>query len=174
MRLLTVPVAGLLIQTSRPIFLKGSKWYWTSSMKAYWCAFTHTLIYSISSVLMSRPLTIPSQVSRLTSFWIHRYWLVAGLGWVGLGCKVLSQLFPICSCWYHSGCVAIFSRITKWFLMLLGRGGLLFFKSSVKFQGHTAHAIVYFDPNCAGFFFYYNSSLNSPMAMKWYTKLDVV
>ena len=45
-----------------------------------------------------------------------------------------------------------------------------FWRSSVKFQGHTALKIVEFDPNWA--FLYCNSSLNSPMAMKWCTKLE--
>ena len=45
-----------------------------------------------------------------------------------------------------------------------------FWRSSVKFQGHTALKIIKFDsnwvfPDC-------NSSLNSPMAMKCCTKLD--
>ena len=45
-----------------------------------------------------------------------------------------------------------------------------FWRSSVKFQGHTALKILKFDPNwvypdC-------NSSLNSPMAMKCCTKLE--
>ena len=44
-------------------------------------------------------------------------------------------------------------------------------RSSVKFQGHTALKIFEFDldwafPDC-------NSSLNSPMAVKWCTKLEV-
>ena len=46
-----------------------------------------------------------------------------------------------------------------------------FSRSSVKFQGHTALKIAKFDldwafPDC-------NSSLNSPMATKWCTKLEV-
>ena len=40
----------------------------------------------------------------------------------------------------------------------------------VKFQGHTALKIVEFDPNWA--FSDCNSSLNSPMAMKFCTKLE--
>ena len=58
-------------------------------------------------------------------------------------------------------------------LMLLRRGALFncFSRSSVKFQGHTALKIIQFDldwafPDC-------NSSLNSPMATKWCTKLEV-
>ena len=56
-------------------------------------------------------------------------------------------------------------------LMLLRRGALLFFKVIRQFQGHTALKIVEFDldwafPDC-------NSSLNSPMARKWCTKLEV-
>ena len=43
--------------------------------------------------------------------------------------------------------------------------------SSVKFQGHTALKITEFDPNWA--FPDCNCSLNSPMAMKWCTKLEV-
>ena len=45
-----------------------------------------------------------------------------------------------------------------------------FSKSSVKFRGHTALKIVEFDPNWV--FPDCNSSLNSPMAMKCYTKLE--
>ena len=46
-----------------------------------------------------------------------------------------------------------------------------FSRSSVKFQGHTAKKIVDFDPNWP--FPDCNSSLNSPMAPKWCTKLEV-
>ena len=46
-----------------------------------------------------------------------------------------------------------------------------FSRSSVKFQGHTALQIVEFDPDWA--FPDCNSSLNSPMATKWCTKLEV-
>ena len=45
-----------------------------------------------------------------------------------------------------------------------------FSRSSVKNQGHTALKIIQFDPNWA--FPDCNSSLNSPMAMKCYTKLE--
>ena len=45
-----------------------------------------------------------------------------------------------------------------------------FSRSYVKFQGHTALKIVKFDPNWA--FPDCNSSLNSPMAMKYCTKLE--
>ena len=44
-------------------------------------------------------------------------------------------------------------------------------RSSVKFQGHTALKIVEFDPDWA--FPDCSSSLNSPMAMKCCTKLEV-
>ena len=46
-----------------------------------------------------------------------------------------------------------------------------FSRSSVKFQGHTAKKIINFDANWA--FVDCNSSLNSPMAAKWCTKLEV-
>ena len=46
-----------------------------------------------------------------------------------------------------------------------------FSRSSVKFQGHTALKSVTFDPDWA--FPDSTSSLNSPMAMKWCTKLEV-
>ena len=46
-----------------------------------------------------------------------------------------------------------------------------FSRSSIKFQGHTSVKIVEFDPDWA--FPDCNSSLNSPMATKWYTKLEV-
>ena len=45
-----------------------------------------------------------------------------------------------------------------------------FSRSYVKFQGHTALKIVEFDPNWA--FPDWNSTLNSPMAMKCCTKLE--
>ena len=48
----------------------------------------------------------------------------------------------------------------------------LFSRSSVKFRGHTGHKIADFDPNWA--FPDCNPSLNSPMALNWYTQLDVV
>ena len=44
-------------------------------------------------------------------------------------------------------------------------------RSSVKFQGHTALKIVEFDPNWP--FPDCNSSLITPMATKWCTKLEV-
>ena len=56
-------------------------------------------------------------------------------------------------------------------LMLLRRGALLFLRSSVKFQGHTALKIVELDPDWA--FPDCNSSLNSPMGTKCCTKLEV-
>ena len=46
-----------------------------------------------------------------------------------------------------------------------------FWGSSVKFLGHTAKKIVDFDPNWA--FPDCNLNLNSPMSMKWCTKLEV-
>ena len=46
-----------------------------------------------------------------------------------------------------------------------------FSRSSVKFQGHMALKIVEFDPNWP--FQDSNSSLNTPMATKWCTKLEV-
>ena len=45
-----------------------------------------------------------------------------------------------------------------------------FSRSSIKFQGHMALKNVEFDPNWA--FPDCNSSLNSPKAMKYYTKLE--
>ena len=45
-----------------------------------------------------------------------------------------------------------------------------FSRSSVKFHGHTALKIVELDPNWT--FPDFNSSLNSPMATKWSTKLE--
>ena len=53
----------------------------------------------------------------------------------------------------------------------LGEVSYCFSRSSVKFQGHTAKKIVEFDPD--GAFPDCNSSLISPMATKWCTKLEV-
>ena len=47
-----------------------------------------------------------------------------------------------------------------------------FSRSSIKFQGHAGQKITNFDPNWK--FPDCNSSLTSPMALKWCTKLDVV
>ena len=47
-----------------------------------------------------------------------------------------------------------------------------FSRSSVKFQGHTALKIVEYDPDWA--FPDCNSSLNTQMATKWCTKLEIV
>ena len=59
------------------------------------------------------------------------------------------------------------AQSSKW----LRRSGLLFSRSSVKFQGHRGHKIVNFYPN--GAFSDCDSSLNSPIAMKRCTKLEV-
>ena len=57
-------------------------------------------------------------------------------------------------------------------LMLHRRGALLFFKVIRQIsRSHTPLKIVEFDPNWV--FPDCNSSLNSPMATKWYTKLEV-
>ena len=53
----------------------------------------------------------------------------------------------------------------------LGEVPFCFLRSSVKFQGHKAKKKVNFDPNWK--FPDCNSSLNSLMAMKWCTKLEV-
>ena len=53
----------------------------------------------------------------------------------------------------------------------LGEVPYCFWRSSVKFQGHTALKSVEFDPDWA--FPDSNSSLNSPIAMKCCTKLEV-
>ena len=53
----------------------------------------------------------------------------------------------------------------------LGEVPYRFSRSSVKFQGHTALKSVEFDPDWA--FPDCNSSLNSPVATKWCTKLEV-
>ena len=47
-----------------------------------------------------------------------------------------------------------------------------FSRSSIKFQSHTGKKMTDFDPSWA--FLDCNSSLNSPMALKWCTKVDVV
>ena len=54
----------------------------------------------------------------------------------------------------------------------LGEVPYCFSRSSIKFQGHTGQKNGDFDQNWA--FLECNSSLNSPMALKWCTKLDVV
>ena len=56
-------------------------------------------------------------------------------------------------------------------LMLLRRGAILFFKPSVKFLGNTAKTFANFELNWA--FPDCSSSLNSLMATKWCTKLEV-
>ena len=56
-------------------------------------------------------------------------------------------------------------------LMQHKRPALLFSSSSIRFPGHKAQQIVDFDthwafPDC-------NLSFDLPMALKWYTKLEV-
>ena len=53
----------------------------------------------------------------------------------------------------------------------LGEVPYCFWRSSVKLQGHMAKKIIDFEPNWV--FPDCNSSLNSPMATKWCTKLEV-
>ena len=55
--------------------------------------------------------------------------------------------------------------------MLLRRGALWFWRSSVKFQGYTEQKIADFDPNWA--FPDCNLSFNLPMALKWCIKLNI-
>ena len=50
-------------------------------------------------------------------------------------------------------------------------GPYCFSRSYLDLQGHTVLKIIEFDPNWA--FLDCNSSLNSPVAMKWCTKLEV-
>ena len=78
----------------------------------------------------------------------------------------LNRFRTVTPVWIH-----IWWRNDAYRLMLLRRGALLFSRSSVKFQGHTALKIVEFDPDWA--FRDCNSSLNSPMAKQWCTKLEV-
>ena len=53
----------------------------------------------------------------------------------------------------------------------LGEVPYCFSRSSVKFQDHVAKKIVNFDPDWV--FLDCNSILNTPMATKWYTQLEV-
>ena len=76
--------------------------------------------------------------------------------------------FPDCNSSFNS------PMATKWCTKLevaWKRCPIVFWRSSVKLQGHMALKIVKFDPNWA--FPDCNSSLNSPMATKWCTKLEV-
>ena len=57
-------------------------------------------------------------------------------------------------------------------LMQYRRGDLLFFKVICQISRSCGKRITDFDPNWA--FLDCNSSLNSPIALKWYTKLNVV
>ena len=72
--------------------------------------------------------------------------------------------------WFSPSVFHIWWRNDAQSLMLLRRGALLFFsfsRSSIKFQGHTAKKPIDFEPNWA--FPDCNSSLNSPMSLKWCT-----
>ena len=79
------------------------------------------------------------------------------------GTCMASQL-PVISC------LSLMVRVTA-----LGKGevpGIWIYICVVKFQGHTGQKITNFDPNWT--FPDCDLSLNSPMALKWYTKLNVV
>ena len=75
----------------------------------------------------------------------------------------LNRFRTVTPVWIHQYCTKAWSGIEE--------VPYCFSRSSVTFQGHTALKSVEFDPDRA--FPDYNSSLNSPMAIKWYTKLEI-
>ena len=77
----------------------------------------------------------------------------------------LSRFRTVTPVWIH---IWWWNDTQSW--MLLRRAALLFSRSFVTFQGHTAKKNVDFDPNWA--FPDCNSSLNLPMDMKQCTKLE--
>ena len=80
----------------------------------------------------------------------------------------LDWAFPDCNSSLNS------PMATKWCTKLgssIEEVPYCFSRSSVKFQGHTALKMVEFDPDWA--FPDCNSSFNTPMVMKWCTKLEV-
>ena len=81
--------------------------------------------------------------------------------------KYESIFFPFCGWMIFANLVPTLAKNSlKWFEI-----SYCFSRSSVKFQGHTALKIAEFYPDWA--FPDCNSSLNSPMAKKWCTKLEV-
>ena len=77
----------------------------------------------------------------------------------------------------HRGRVSGTQGQRWWVLLLLGTAGpptpvpYWSSRSSVEFQGHMAIKIIDFDPDWV--FPDCHSSLNWPMALKWFTKLEV-
>ena len=104
------------------------------------------------------------------SIWIHQWW-IQKLG-VTVRSKKASNLTQIgrfrtlTPVWIHQW---LRNLHKAWSCIV--EVPYCFSRSYVKFQGHTALKSVKFDPDWA--FPDCNSSLNSPMATKWCTKLEV-
>ena len=135
---------------------------------------------------------VTTQLNRfrtVTPVWIHTWWWNHAYGLMILGrgallfFKVIRQISRSHGSkkrriWPRlgvSGLYLQFDFTNGYKMMHKARSGIeevpyCFSRSSVKFQGHTALKSVKFDPDWA--FPDCNSSLNSPMAMKWYTKLE--
>ena len=81
--------------------------------------------------------------------------------WPELSVSGLTQV------WHHRG---VWNDAQSW--CGIEEVSYCFSRSSIQCQGHTGQNIANFDPNRA--FLDCNSSLNSPMDLKWCTKPDVV
>ena len=115
----------------------------------------------------------------ITSVWVH-WWIWNELRMHKAWCSIEEVSY------YFSRSSIKFQGHTGWkidnfnpvWVRLLGRwqfwnpSDLPCSRSSDKIQGHTGQKIAGFDPNWA--FPDCNSNLNSPMALKWCTKLDIV
>ena len=150
----------------------------------------------LSNFKVTRPkkLSILTQIGRfrtVTPVWIH-WWLwndsqSLKQHWRGvlLFFKVICQIsrsHETKNCWFWPKLSV--SRLQLQFEFTLGfeimhkawcsieEVPYCFPRSSIKFQGHTGQNIGNFDPNWA--FPDCSFSLNSPMALKWCTKLNVV
>ena len=119
-------------------------------------------------------LTQSGHFRTVTPVWIHRRWL-----W-----NNAQSLKPHRrkNCWFWpelsvSGLYLEFD-FTDGFKMMhtawysIEKMTYCFARSSIKFQHHTRQNIANLDPNWA--FLDWNSGFNSPMNLKWCTKLDAV
>ena len=116
-------------------------------------------------------LTLPMQRVLLNSTIIKIERLFANGDVIAQPNKVTNVPDWIVPDWIYNNFNSIWVRLPGR-LQLSNPSDLACSRSSDKFQGHTGQKIADFDPNWA--FPDGDSSLNSPMALKWCTKLDVV
>ena len=125
-------------------------------------------------------IDVPWNISKIF-YWISFFCSTHGfdIELYDILCSILCKLYILrigVLDWYIH-CARVWYEIIKIVEHSFDRYRILFWNFeictiSIKFQGHTGQKITNFDSNWA--FLDCNSSLNSPMGLKWCTTLDVV